>query len=132
MLKRGVRSRATAPGTSSAQIPLPIGVCPDTPVDGPPRLLTRRRRYGRELGMDPILYMPDVVRIVGRHRSTILRWIDRQWFPAKSVPSEHPTGWLRSEIEKWQRGQRNFPAGERDGAAGEQSRESPTESSVTE
>jgi predicted DNA-binding transcriptional regulator AlpA len=132
MLKRRARSRATAPGTSSAQIPLPIGIGQDSPVDGPARLLTRRRRYGRELDMDPILYMPDVVRLVGRHRSTILRWIDRQWFPAKSVPSEHPTGWLRSEIEKWQRGQRDLPAGEREGAPDQRSRESPTGSSVTE
>jgi predicted DNA-binding transcriptional regulator AlpA len=66
-----------------------------------------RRRRTRDLGMDPIVYMNDVVRIVGRHRSTILRWIERKRFPAKSVPRDHPSGWLRSEIESWQRGEHN-------------------------
>jgi predicted DNA-binding transcriptional regulator AlpA len=58
----------------------------------------------RELALDPIVYMSDVVVIVGRHRSTILRWIKRHWFPAPSMPPEHPLGWLRSELEHWQRG----------------------------
>jgi predicted DNA-binding transcriptional regulator AlpA len=63
-----------------------------------------RHKSERDLGIDPVVYMRDVVRIVGRHRSTILRWIDRKTFPPKSVPRAHPSGWLRSEIESWQRG----------------------------
>jgi predicted DNA-binding transcriptional regulator AlpA len=76
-----------------------------------PSLRRRFRPPPRDLGMDPVVYMSDVVRVVGRHRSTILRWIERNWFPQKSVPREHPTGWLRSDIESWQRGRRGAPRG---------------------
>ena len=48
--------------------------------------------------------MADIVQIVRRHRSTILRWIARKEFPAKSVPRGRPTGWLRSDIDRWKRG----------------------------
>jgi predicted DNA-binding transcriptional regulator AlpA len=68
------------------------------------RVCRSRHKHERDLGIDPVVYMRDVVRIVGRHRSTILRWIDRKSFPPKSVPRDHPSGWLRSEIESWQRG----------------------------
>lgn len=71
----------------------------------------RRRPPPRDLGLDPVVYMSDVVRVVGRHRSTILRWIERNWFPPKSIPRDHPTGWLRSDIESWQRGQHSTAAG---------------------
>lgn len=84
---------------------LAIEVPPAAPPN-PSKARPYRSKYKRErdLGMDPIVYMRDVVRIVGRHRSTILRWIDRKSFPPKSVPRDHPSGWLRSEIESWQRG----------------------------
>ncbi len=121
-----------APDPNSAQIPLPMGPGEDGSSARPVRFLTRRSTYNRELGIDPVVYMPDVVRIVGRHRSTILRWIARKWFPAKSVPSEHPTGWLRSEIERWQRGQGSHTAGEHDGVTDQRGRESPNESTTTE
>ena len=79
---------------------------PSAAVPNPFKARRNRNRYKceRDLGIDPVVYMRDVVRIVGRHRSTILRWIDRKCFPPKSVPRGRPRGWLRSEIESWQRG----------------------------
>ena len=72
----------------------------------PPPIRRRRVSERNNLHLDPIIYMSDVVRIVGRHRSTILRWIDLKRFPPKSVPHDRPTGWLRSDIERWQHGDR--------------------------
>jgi predicted DNA-binding transcriptional regulator AlpA len=70
---------------------------------------TQSRRASNRLApekpqLEPVLYMADVVRIVRRHRSTILRWIARQQFPPKSVPPGQPKGWLRADIERWKNG----------------------------
>src|SRR5579884_950907 len=51
-----------------------------------------------------ILLMKDVVRITGRHRATIHRWISEGEFPAKTVPCHRPIGWRASDIENWKRG----------------------------
>ena len=84
---------------------LPIDDAVAHPVTSPARKsrqATRNRMPGAEL--EPVLYMADIVQIVRRHRSTILRWIARKEFPAKSVPRGRPTGWLRSDIESWRNG----------------------------
>jgi predicted DNA-binding transcriptional regulator AlpA len=106
MGKHSARSRIKGGSSEAVQMVLAI-------EDPPVRVAVRPRkrvcqnpqRRDRDLGMDPILYMRDVVQIVGKHRSTILRWIDHRSFPPKSVPRDHPSGWLRSEIESWQRGE---------------------------
>jgi predicted DNA-binding transcriptional regulator AlpA len=99
------RSRRRTHSSEAAQMVLAIEVPhAAVPIPSKARLYRSRYKRDRDLGIDPIVYMRDVVRIVGRHRSTILRWIDRKSFPPKSVPRDHPSGWLRSEIESWQRG----------------------------
>jgi predicted DNA-binding transcriptional regulator AlpA len=60
---------------------------------------------GRELDLDPVLAMRDVVRVTGKHRATIHRWMNQGLFPKKSVPRERPVGWLRSEIARWLSGE---------------------------
>jgi len=99
------RSRRRADPSEAGQMLLAIDIPPAAPSK-PSKARPHRARHLRErdLGIDPVVYMRDVVRIVGRHRSTILRWIDRNSFPPKSVPRARPNGWLRSEIESWQRG----------------------------
>lgn len=60
-----------------------------------------RRPNRKQLDMDPILSMRDVVFITGKHRTTILRWIKQGLFPKRSAPKSRPIGWRRSEIEHW-------------------------------
>jgi predicted DNA-binding transcriptional regulator AlpA len=100
---RRTGSRSDAVAAEAVQMTLAIDTAPGA---APPPIRRRRASERNNLHLDPILYMSDVVRIVGRHRSTILRWIDLKRFPAKSVPHDHPTGWLRSDIERWQYGDR--------------------------
>ena len=58
----------------------------------------------RQLNLDSIVWMRDVVTLTGAHRCTIHRWIRRGKFPAKDAPRENPVGWLRSTIERWLNG----------------------------
>jgi predicted DNA-binding transcriptional regulator AlpA len=51
--------------------------------------------------LDEILWMRDVVRLTGKHRCTIHRWMNQGLFPLKNAPRGRPTGWLRSTIERW-------------------------------
>ncbi len=79
----------------------------DEPGRGPAPVGGRSRRKGAHnngSSIEPILSMRDVVRVTGKHRATIYRWIDKGEFPAKTVPRHRPIGWLRSDIERWQRG----------------------------
>ena len=85
---------------------------PGAPPMGPhPPVPHRRRREASNREPEPILYMRDVVAICRKHRSTIYRWIDRNWFPPPNVPAERPIGWLRSTLEEWQRSGRTSPKG---------------------
>jgi len=49
--------------------------------------------------IDQLLSTRDVVRITGKHRCTIYRWIRAGTFPAKRAGGGR--GWLRSDIERW-------------------------------
>jgi predicted DNA-binding transcriptional regulator AlpA len=53
---------------------------------------------------DPILWMPDIVALTGKHRCTIHRWIQQGSFPKKDAPKERPRGWLHSTYERWLHG----------------------------
>jgi predicted DNA-binding transcriptional regulator AlpA len=105
MSTRRTRSCSGVVAAQAHQLSLALDTAP-APNARPLPPIRQRRVSERNLPMDPIVYMRDVVHLVGRHRSTILRWIDRKRFPAKSVPHDHPTGWLRSDIERWQHGDR--------------------------
>jgi len=49
--------------------------------------------------IDQLLSTEDIVRITGRHRCTIYRWIRRGRFPLKRGGGGK--GWLRSDVERW-------------------------------
>ncbi len=51
--------------------------------------------------IDLVLSTADVVRITGRHRATIHRWMRSGYFPLKRTSRGRAIGWLRSEIEAW-------------------------------
>jgi prophage regulatory protein len=51
--------------------------------------------------IDQVLSTRDIVKITGRHRVTIYRWIRAGIFPRKHEAHGHKVGWLRSEVERW-------------------------------
>jgi predicted DNA-binding transcriptional regulator AlpA len=65
---------------------------------------TRVNSHKRTPELEPIMWMRDVVLLTDTHRSTIHRWVRSGFFPAKDAPRDHPRGWLRSTIERWQLG----------------------------
>jgi len=69
-------------------------------------MVTARARRTRvhEPDLDEILYMRDIVRITGKHRCTIHRWIAEGRFPRKSIPRGSPIGWSPAEIDHWKHG----------------------------
>jgi predicted DNA-binding transcriptional regulator AlpA len=66
-----------------------------------PRGPQQRGRVRRTKAATDIVWMSDVLRLTGRHRSTIHRWMHQGRFPIKNAPKGQPTGWLRSTIEAW-------------------------------
>lgn len=102
-----MKSRRVVPEETSAppthpQLSLAIGP-PVNGVRGEPvaRQGSGRRIVKGPIGLDEILWMRDVVHLTGKHRCTIHRWMNRGLFPPKNAPRGHPTGWLRSTIERW-------------------------------
>lgn len=78
----------------------------------PPKL-ARKRRIATILArpeavtpapIDQVLSTRDIVKITGRHRITIYRWIRAGIFPKKHEAHGHKVGWLRSDVEQWLRG----------------------------
>lgn len=59
--------------------------------------------------LDQLLHTNDVVRITGRHRCTIYRWVQAGGFPPKNGGGGR--GWLRSDVERWLGGSRKGPDG---------------------
>ena len=106
------RRRARGPETSTTQMTLPI----DTLLEGPIQkgsLATRRpsqQRRRREIDTDQLLSTADVTRIIGKHRTTLYRWIKRKWFPAKVVRQGRAVGWLKSDIERYLTGSAEVPS----------------------
>ncbi len=45
--------------------------------------------------------MNDVQDLIGLHRSTVYRMIDRKEFPAPIRLSPNAVGWLREEVDEW-------------------------------
>ena len=58
----------------------------------------------RDLALDQIIAMRDVVKITGKHRCTIHRWMLAGIFPKKAVQNGRSIGWRRSDIERWLQG----------------------------
>jgi len=86
---------------TSMQLPLGIDCTPD-----PQDLRTRppiRREIGkpRDVAVEQILWMSDMVALTGKHRCTIHRWIHDGSFPKKDAPKQRPRGWLRSTYQRW-------------------------------
>ena len=49
-----------------------------------------------------VLYNSDVVRITGKHRVTIYRWVRAKLFPPKRVfCGPRAIGWLLTDVESW-------------------------------
>jgi prophage regulatory protein len=51
--------------------------------------------------LDQILSTREIVKLTGRHRVTIYRWIRAGIFPKKHEAQGHKVGWLRSDVERW-------------------------------
>lgn len=92
-------SPAGALGQLSLAIDSPGSGLPPKPVIRPHSLGTKALK--REIDLDEILWMRDVVQLTGMHRCTIHRWMHSGVFPKKNAPRARPTGWLRSTIERW-------------------------------
>jgi len=72
------------------------------------RRLTRRIEpsqvpfnFGHADALDQVLNTREIVRITGRHRVTIYRWIQAGLFPHKHETHGHKVGWLRSDVQRW-------------------------------
>ena len=48
-----------------------------------------------------ILRLPDVRKLLGLHKSTIYRMIERGEFPRPIRLGPNSVGWVRTEIENW-------------------------------
>ena len=48
-----------------------------------------------------ILRLNDVRKLIGLHKSTIYRLIDKKEFPAPIRLGPNSVGWLREEIDEW-------------------------------
>ncbi|MDB6105278.1 MAG: AlpA family transcriptional regulator [Gammaproteobacteria bacterium] len=96
------RSIAVPADARQLSLGLPIETATGRRVPTAPRALGSPR----ELDLDPVLAMRDVVRVTGKHRATIHRWMNLGLFPKKSVPRARPVGWLRSEVARWLSGEK--------------------------
>lgn len=76
-----------------------------TPVSHSARTVGPRLPRRPSLQIDQLLHTEDVVRITGRHRCTIYRWVQAGAFPPKHGGGGR--GWLRSDVELWLNGPRN-------------------------
>lgn len=99
------------PTTRSIAVPadavqLSLGLPIETATGRPVQRAQRATGRGREFDLDPVLAMRDVVRVTGKHRATIHRWMKQGLFPQKSVPRARPVGWLRSDIARWLYGEK--------------------------
>lgn len=83
----------------NSQIPLPIEHARSSALENGGAAKTRPAIT--QTKTEHILWMRDVVDIVGVHRCTIHRWIQLGRFPAKDAPRKNPVGWLRSTIHQW-------------------------------
>ncbi len=54
--------------------------------------------------VDELLSTREIVRITGKHRSTVLRWMSQGLFPDKAKIHGLRLGWRRSDIERWLQG----------------------------
>ena len=57
----------------------------------------------RVTGIDQLLSTHDIVKITGKHRCTIHRWMADGVFPRKALQRGRAIGWLRSDVERWLR-----------------------------
>jgi predicted DNA-binding transcriptional regulator AlpA len=94
-----------ASGRTAPQHELPreaqLSLAIDSPGSGVGAKLIAKETNKRAIALDEILWMRDVVRLTGKHRCTIHRWMHQGIFPPKNAPRGRPTGWLRSTIEQW-------------------------------
>jgi predicted DNA-binding transcriptional regulator AlpA len=96
-----------SPQTDQSAAQLSLGIDPPDgrgPRASAARPLSRDKDVKRAIDLEPIMWMRDVVLLTDTHRSTIHRWMRTGFFPRKDAPKDHPRGWLRSTIERWQLG----------------------------
>ena len=94
-------------GQQRVELSLPIDE-----AELPPKLARKRRiaailsrpREVTPAPIDQVLSTRDIVKITGRHRITIYRWIRAGIFPKNHEAHGHKVGWLRSDVEQWLRG----------------------------
>ena len=77
----------------------------------PVRTASFRKPAERDLALDQIVAMRDVVRITGKHRCTIHRWMLSGIFPKKAIQHGRTIGWRRSDIERWLEGDQDGEEG---------------------
>lgn len=77
-------------------------------LDMPPADSARRSvRAGTKPNLDPVREMDrllsatQVVHVIGRHRTTIYRWVLAGVFPCPVKVSSRIVGWRKSDIEQW-------------------------------
>jgi predicted DNA-binding transcriptional regulator AlpA len=80
------------------QLRLPMGSNKPKRTDSAPASTTADSQNGRP-GIDQLLSTRDVMRITGKHRCTVYRWIRAGTFPPKRAGGGR--GWLRSDVERW-------------------------------
>jgi len=92
---------------------LPAGRGQNIPGSTIARETAPQESPSRTHGLDVVLWMRDITRLTGVHRSTITRWINRGEFPKKDAPHANPSGWLRSTYDRWLSGSSSCQVGAR-------------------
>ncbi len=80
------------------QLRLPMGSNKPKRTDSAPASASADSQNGRP-GIDQLLSTRDVMRITGKQRCTVYRWIRTGTFPPKRAGGGR--GWLRSDVERW-------------------------------
>ena len=55
----------------------------------------------RVTGLDQLLSTQDILKVTGKHRCTIHRWMSQGLFPLKAAQQGRRIGWLRTDVERW-------------------------------
>jgi predicted DNA-binding transcriptional regulator AlpA len=62
---------------------------------------TRHAEVERITGLDQLLSTRDILKVTGKHRCTIHRWMSQGLFPPKAAQQGRRIGWLRRDVERW-------------------------------
>lgn len=61
----------------------------------------RHSEVERITGLDQLLSTRDILKVTGKHRCTIHRWMSQGLFPPKAAQQGRRIGWLRKDVERW-------------------------------